>query len=251
MQSSRIVPLAPLRQAARRRNPQRAITATRSIFSRRAASSGICSSEHDSAPSTILGDTLPRTPHSPATTRIETVAESLTPLRAILETIRDNAQRALTLIGHTGEQRSLGWKCIECGHVKHFTRPVPPEVAPPCPKCDGNSFEPCWDGIRLQKYFWNGIFQIHASWNRPSRKDIELLRCDFRSAASHCDAQRLCSPFPEMQSSRIVPLASAPACCAVPYSTTRDHCGWLRMFFARILKLASYPVAKMRDDYGT
>ena len=27
-----------------------------------------------------------------------------------------------------------------------------------------------------------------------------------------------------MQSSRIVPLASAPAGYAVPYSTTRDHC---------------------------
>jgi len=43
------------------------------------------------------------------------------------------------------------------------------------------------------------------------RKDIELLRCDFHSAASHSEAQRLCPPFSEMQSSRIVPLASAPA----------------------------------------
>jgi hypothetical protein len=60
------------------------------------------------------------------------------------------------------------------------------------------------------------------------RKDIELLRCDFHSAASHSEAQRLCPPFSEMQSSRIVPLASAPAGCAVPYSTTRDHCGALK-----------------------
>ena len=52
----------------------------------------------------------------------------------------------------------------------------------------------------------------------PFRKDIELLRCDFRSAASHSEAQRLCSPFSEMQSSRIVPLASAPAGarCRIP-----------------------------------
>jgi hypothetical protein len=35
------------------------------------------------------------------------VAESLTPLKAILETIRDDAQRALTLLGHSEEQRSL------------------------------------------------------------------------------------------------------------------------------------------------
>ena len=68
------------------------------------------------------------------------------------------------------------------------------------------------------------------------RKDIELLRCDFRFTASHCEAQRLCSPFPEMQSSRIVPLASAPAGCAVPYSTTRDHCGTLKRFSRNISK---------------
>src|SRR5439155_8136660 len=63
-----------------------------SLDARQAA--GICSTEHENTLSTILGDTLPQTPQSPATTRIETVAESLTQLRAILETIRDNAQRA-------------------------------------------------------------------------------------------------------------------------------------------------------------
>ena len=36
-----------------------------------------------------------------------------------------------------------------------------------------------------------------------------------------------------MQSSHIVPLASAPAGCAVPYSTTRDHCGALRTLLRR------------------
>jgi hypothetical protein len=48
--------------------------------------------------------------------------------------------------------------------------------------------------------------------------------------ASHCEAQRLCFPLPDMQSSRIVRLASAPAGCAVPYSTTRDHCSALKEF---------------------
>jgi hypothetical protein len=57
-------------------------------------------------------------------------------------------------------------------------------------------------------------------------------------------------PSPEMQSSHVVPLASAPAGCAVPYSTTRDHCGALKVFVARIVKLASYPVFKMGDDYS-
>ena len=41
-----------------------------------------------------------------------------------------------------------------------------------------------------------------------------------------------------MQSSRIVPLASPPAGCAVPYSTTRDHCGALRTFSRNISKSA-------------
>jgi rubrerythrin len=138
-----LFPWPPLRQAPRSRIPQRAITATRSVFPRREGSRRICSVEHESTLSTTLGDNLQQTRQSPATTRIETMAESLTPLRAILETIRDNAQRALTLIGQTEEQRSLAWKCMECGHVKRFTRPVPAEVAPPCPKCNANSFEPC------------------------------------------------------------------------------------------------------------
>jgi hypothetical protein len=41
-----------------------------------------------------------------------------------------------------------------------------------------------------------------------------------------------------MQSSRIVPLASAPAGCAVPYSTTHDHCGALKEFSRNISKAA-------------
>jgi hypothetical protein len=85
----------------------------------------------------------------------------------------------------------------------------------------------------------------------PLRKDIELLRCDFRSAASHCEAQRLCFPFPERQSSRIVPLASAPAGCAAPYSTRRDHCGARRVFFPKLGCNVSVPKALLngRQDF--
>jgi hypothetical protein len=71
------------------------------------------------------------------------MTESISSIKEILETIRDEAQRALALLGHTEQQRSLGWKCAHCGHVKHFTRPVPAEVAPPCPKCNGKTFEAC------------------------------------------------------------------------------------------------------------
>jgi hypothetical protein len=59
----------------------------------------------------------------------------------MLERIRDDTQQALKLLGDAAEVRSLGWKCLGCGHVKHFTRPVPSEVAPPCPKCRGEAFE--------------------------------------------------------------------------------------------------------------
>ena len=84
----------------------------------------------------------------------------------------------------------------------------------------------------------------------PLRKDIELLRCDFRAAASHCAAQRLCFPFPDVQSSRIVPLASAPAGCAVPYSTTRDHCGALKGFSRNISESARDIPAYSSQDFA-
>ena len=36
--------------------------------------------------------------------------------------------------------RALRWRCTQCGHVKRVTRPMPAEVAPPCPKCRSDSF---------------------------------------------------------------------------------------------------------------
>ena len=68
------------------------------------------------------------------------MAESVQRIKDILEKIRDDAQRALTLLANEGDLRSLGWKCDRCGHVKHFTRAVPVEVARPCPKCGCESF---------------------------------------------------------------------------------------------------------------
>ena len=68
------------------------------------------------------------------------MAETPPSLRRVLEQIRDDAQKALTLLGSKEEVRSLAWKCNSCGHVKHFTRPVAAEVARPCPKCRAESF---------------------------------------------------------------------------------------------------------------
>ena len=58
------------------------------------------------------------------------MAEARNRFRTILETIRNNAQQALTLLKDPGE-RSLLRQCTKCGHVKHFTRPVPAEVTLP------------------------------------------------------------------------------------------------------------------------
>ena len=69
------------------------------------------------------------------------MAKTADDLKDLLEKIRDDAQRALTLLPSDAELRSLGWKCTACGHVKHFTRPVPSDVAQPCPKCKGDSFQ--------------------------------------------------------------------------------------------------------------
>ena len=76
---------------------------------------------------------------------------------------------------------------------------------------------------------------MHVQSDDPTlfRKDIELLRCDFRLRGFSLRSSKTLLPFPEMQSSRIVPLASAPAGYAVPYSTTRDHCNQINFLSTR------------------
>ena len=39
------------------------------------------------------------------------------------------------------EERSMRWQCKDCRWVKHFTRPVPREVAGKCPRCKWIAFE--------------------------------------------------------------------------------------------------------------
>ena len=69
------------------------------------------------------------------------MAETQQRLRTILETIRENAQHALALLGDAEDGRSLRWQCTKCGYAKHFTRPVPSDVASPCPKCKCAGFD--------------------------------------------------------------------------------------------------------------
>jgi hypothetical protein len=51
------------------------------------------------------------------------MAEASESIRQILERIRRDAERALSLLPRLAGERSLAWKCDRCGHVKHFTRP--------------------------------------------------------------------------------------------------------------------------------
>jgi len=67
--------------------------------------------------------------------------KKLTPLKSILETIRERADYALKQLAETEEERSMRWRCKDCGWIKHFTRPVPLETASGCPRCKSTSFE--------------------------------------------------------------------------------------------------------------
>lgn len=60
----------------------------------------------------------------------------------MLETIRECANYALQQLASVEEVKALRWRCSGCGHTKNFTRKVPAEVASPCPKCKGTTFQP-------------------------------------------------------------------------------------------------------------
>ena len=78
-----------------------------------------------------------------SSTQIRFMAEkSLTPLKAILETIRERADYALKQLQDAQEERSMRWRCKDCQYVKHFTKPVVLEAAGRCPRCKSTSFEP-------------------------------------------------------------------------------------------------------------
>jgi hypothetical protein len=49
------------------------------------------------------------------------MAETADQITNALERIRDDAQRALSLLGGSEDQRALSWKCAACGHVNRLT----------------------------------------------------------------------------------------------------------------------------------
>jgi len=111
----------------------------------------ICSCEHE--PPTPSPQALATQYTSAATkattqastaTRTQFMAEmSLKPLKAILQTIREQGDFALNQLQESEEERSMRWKCKDCRYIKHFTRPVPLEAAGRCPRCKSIRFSAC------------------------------------------------------------------------------------------------------------
>jgi rubrerythrin len=62
--------------------------------------------------------------------------------RRLLEHVRERVDYAIGRLKSFEEVKALSWRCQKCGHTKKFTRPVPREVAVPCPKCRSGEFEP-------------------------------------------------------------------------------------------------------------
>lgn len=62
--------------------------------------------------------------------------------RKLLELLRERVDYAIGRLKSFEELKALSWRCRKCGYTKKFTRPVPLEVAVPCPKCRSGQFEP-------------------------------------------------------------------------------------------------------------
>ena len=65
----------------------------------------------------------------------------IVPLRQALEQVRDRLDTIILRLKAREEPRFMRWRCTACGYVKRFTRPMPADVAAPCPKCKGQEFQ--------------------------------------------------------------------------------------------------------------
>jgi len=89
-----------------------------------------------------LGAVIAQINRQTSTAGVEFMDPALNALIVALRSIRDQADSVLKRIEQPRRERSLAWKCIGCGQIKHFTRPALAEVAAPCPKCGGAAFIP-------------------------------------------------------------------------------------------------------------
>ena len=67
-------------------------------------------------------------------------AEAIKPLLKNLQEVHEQLGHTIKRLQSYDELRCMRWRCTDCGYIKHFTRPMPAEVAPPCPKCEGKHF---------------------------------------------------------------------------------------------------------------
>jgi rubrerythrin len=67
----------------------------------------------------------------------ENQEKELRAIQGLLEQARERIDHILL----PTEALRMRWRCAGCGYIKHFTRPMPAHVAPPCPKCGGEVFE--------------------------------------------------------------------------------------------------------------
>jgi rubrerythrin len=68
---------------------------------------------------------------------MENQEKELRAIRGLMEQARERIDRVLA----PAEILHMWWRCVGCGYIKHFTRPMPAEVALPCPKCGDEVFE--------------------------------------------------------------------------------------------------------------
>ena len=112
--------------------------------------SHICSLEHGTTDTKLSTETsttpdtsaAAKTSQPRATTRTQSMDEtSSKPLKAILETIREQANFALRQLQRSEEESSKHRRCKDCEYTKHFTRPVLLEAAGRCLRCKSISFQ--------------------------------------------------------------------------------------------------------------
>ncbi len=112
-------------------------------FSWTASPAHICSTEHENTLSLPVGADIAQTNSQTSADGIEFMDSALKALIGAVRAIRDQADSVLRKIEQPSGERSLAWKCNGCGHIKHFTRPVPSDVASSCPKCKSTAFQAC------------------------------------------------------------------------------------------------------------
>ena len=72
------------------------------------------------------------------------VSSSLDRTRETLESIKYTVEAAIQLIDDFKQTRSWRWKCEDCGHVIHYTKPMTADALPKgCDQCWGKLFIPC------------------------------------------------------------------------------------------------------------